>query len=51
MLKQAFDKLIYLPDLIPGEEEHYRSFTQVYGTAPAKFEVSEGQAEVFALLS
>ena len=32
MAKQEFEKLSYLSDPIPGEDGHYKSFLEVYGT-------------------
>ena len=29
---ETFDKLSYLPDSVPGEDGHYRPFSEVYGT-------------------
>ena len=33
MPKDHFDKLTYLPDPVPGQEGHYRSFEDLYGTS------------------
>ena len=33
MPKDHFDKLAYLPDPVPGQEGHYRSFEDLYGTS------------------
>lgn len=33
MPQETFNKLSYLPDPVPGEDGHYRPFTEVFGTA------------------
>ncbi len=33
MPREAFDLLHYLPDPVPGEEGHYKCFSEVFGTS------------------
>ena len=32
MSKEAFSKVHYLPDPVPGEDGHYKKFDEVFGT-------------------